>query len=735
MLNKYKPTFFLKEIYNRNMLSGKNILIILLLILLSGIPIGLNTYRTNSIETIPKEDPVSQKALDKVITLSKYDPALGIEGLLKLQELPKYTAYKRDYVLARLYQKSGNAEEANIIFKKLLENNYPLKERVIFHYAFLNTKLGNDKEALKYFNKLLKEFPNSVSVPQTKYYLAQALIRLQKKGSALSVFKRLNDDYPDTQYGIASNFYLGEDAYYKDNYGSALKYWREYLKRSPDGRFTPEITESILKNKKFSLMPTDYSLLGDVFYARKEYGQAATYFLKAGNPNRYYELGYSLFRTRRGKEAIPYFKKYAKDNPSLKKARFALYYCSLSLPSRDRRSFWAKIRKEIPDLEYYAVYKEAATETSPRKKEKLLKDLIVKFPNTPFTIEAVWDLMWKELAKDNYKQAKSIGEKFFEQSRETDQKKTDTRLKVGFWLGKIAEKSNKKSEAIKFYEEVGNLTYDNYYSHRSRNRLLELKGNGMDPLWNQKSNYSSYTNLTWSIPTITNFSTLKKNFGSTVAELISLQQFDEAIDLIDKKESTSKETKTWLLALNKDYWNSISSSNELIAESFYLKTSPIYKLSYPLYYWKYVIENCKKYPRLDPFLACGVIRQESRFDKDAISVSDAHGLMQLIPPTARNVAKRIGISLPSMKPLHEPKINIALGTNYLNGLVNQFPSPMYAVASYNAGPGAIKRWISKSKDSDLDLFVEKIPYAQTRDYVKKVFAGYWTYNELYGSNS
>ncbi|MBI3589840.1 MAG: tetratricopeptide repeat protein [Candidatus Melainabacteria bacterium] len=129
--------------------------------------------KTNSIETIPSEDPTAFAQLEKAISISKFNLDDGITVLESLKELPDYTEYKKNYILARLYEKKKDYKHAILIYEKLLNKNYPLKERVLFHYAQLNALEGNDSTALKSFNKLLRDFPSSKSVPQAKYFLAQ----------------------------------------------------------------------------------------------------------------------------------------------------------------------------------------------------------------------------------------------------------------------------------------------------------------------------------------------------------------------------------------------------------------------------------------------------------------------------------------------------------------------------------------------------------------------------------
>jgi soluble lytic murein transglycosylase len=130
-------------------------------------------------------------------------------------------------------------------------------------------------------------------------------------------------------------------------------------------------------------------------------------------------------------------------------------------------------------------------------------------------------------------------------------------------------------------------------------------------------------------------------------------------------------------------------------------------------------------------LAYAIMREESAFDPDAVSPSRAYGLMQLIMPTARHVAKAMGRSCDETS-LHDPDVNVALGSRFLADLRGRFPgNPHLAIPSYNAGPGALQRWITARPSDDFDLWVEQIPYDETRRYTKRVMTSYAAYLFLY----
>jgi len=132
---------------------------------------------------------------------------------------------------------------------------------------------------------------------------------------------------------------------------------------------------------------------------------------------------------------------------------------------------------------------------------------------------------------------------------------------------------------------------------------------------------------------------------------------------------------------------------------------------------------------LDPAYVFGLIRQESRFIADARSVVGASGLMQLMPATARWTARKLGVDYGAER-INEPSINLRLGTGYLKLMLDSFDgSQAMAAAGYNAGPGRPRRW-REGAPLDPAVWIENIPFTETRDYVKRVLSNTAVYATL-----
>lgn len=125
---------------------------------------------------------------------------------------------------------------------------------------------------------------------------------------------------------------------------------------------------------------------------------------------------------------------------------------------------------------------------------------------------------------------------------------------------------------------------------------------------------------------------------------------------------------------------------------------------------------------LDEAWIYAILRQESAFNPTAVSHAGAMGLMQLMPATARQVAKTLGRPRPSRNDLYDPRLNITLGSAYLAQMQQRYGgSPMLAAAAYNAGPGNVDKWLPE-KQIDADVWVATIPFRETRGYVRRVLA-------------
>jgi soluble lytic murein transglycosylase len=159
------------------------------------------------------------------------------------------------------------------------------------------------------------------------------------------------------------------------------------------------------------------------------------------------------------------------------------------------------------------------------------------------------------------------------------------------------------------------------------------------------------------------------------------------------------------------------------------------RLAYPIDYAS-LVQSTAEQTDTSPLLLLALIRQESFFDPRAGSISGALGLTQVIPSTADEIASDLGMEGEfSSQDLFRPAVSILFGGHYLSKQLDAFDGDVApALAAYNAGPGNASRWLKAAADDD-DLFLEEIPFDQTRAYVKLVTENLNVYQDLYGGSS
>ncbi|MFT6373094.1 MAG: soluble lytic murein transglycosylase, partial [Gammaproteobacteria bacterium] len=147
-----------------------------------------------------------------------------------------------------------------------------------------------------------------------------------------------------------------------------------------------------------------------------------------------------------------------------------------------------------------------------------------------------------------------------------------------------------------------------------------------------------------------------------------------------------------------------------------------YNLRFPMPYREKVMRYSKA-NQLDPSIVYGVMRRESLFNANAKSHAGALGLMQLMPATARYVAKGLGLKKPNHADILIIENNINYGTRYFRTVLNRFDDNVsLAAAAYNAGPSRVKRWLPLTKTMPADLWIAIVPYKETRNYIQAVLA-------------
>lgn len=213
---------------------------------------------------------------------------------------------------------------------------------------------------------------------------------------------------------------------------------------------------------------------------------------------------------------------------------------------------------------------------------------------------------------------------------------------------------------------------------------------------------------------------LKNNPGMARArELMLLSRFNEARSEWNRVtwqlSARQKASAAWLAY----QWGW---SNQTIVTLAGLSEWDDLQLRFPLKHLPEINEHTRS-TIIDPALALAVIRQESAFQENARSSSNARGLMQLMPSTARQVAQQLQVNLSSLKLLNLPSVNIKLGVYYLNDIKHELMKhPVLAIAAYNAGKSRVREWLSRENTLPTDVWIETVPFKETRNYMRNILA-------------
>lgn len=155
------------------------------------------------------------------------------------------------------------------------------------------------------------------------------------------------------------------------------------------------------------------------------------------------------------------------------------------------------------------------------------------------------------------------------------------------------------------------------------------------------------------------------------------------------------------------------------------------RLLYPLKYKEYVYSYSSLY-KVDPYLVFSIIKAESSFNPNATSQKNARGLMQISESTGRWGAEMLRLEGFNNNHLYSPELNIKIGCWYLKSLMNEFGNNLdLALAAYNGGSGNVNEWLKNKNYSGSGISLDKIPFKETDNYIKRVKNNYLVYRRLY----
>jgi soluble lytic murein transglycosylase len=307
-----------------------------------------------------------------------------------------------------------------------------------------------------------------------------------------------------------------------------------------------------------------------------------------------------------------------------------------------------------------------------------------------------------------------------------------------YWLGRNAERSGNPGHARSYFRTASERFPQTYFGHAAAARLDKLGSGDDDP----------------------------PEFLSAIPAPPVLRPFDEpipdaakdrwvraqALRIIAFDASAEQELKSAFFAtgsprllfeaaqaaFDQGHFAAGMSYGRLIVPSFDSRKFSdvpvgVWKTLYPLPYEAALRREAARND-FDPMIAAGLIRQESTFQADAVSHANAVGLMQVLPKTAKLLAKQLKVRYVKTK-LFDPDYNLQLGMLYIASLLRATGAPEYALAAFNAGEDRIAAWRAERSYEEIPELVESIPFTETRDYVQIVLRNADLYRMIYGAGA
>jgi len=369
------------------------------------------------------------------------------------------------------------------------------------------------------------------------------------------------------------------------------------------------------------------------------------------------------------------------------------------------------------------------------------RQLLASFPKSPYAPEASYNLGWFAYKSKSYADATRILEQHLASYRYPETKFIG---EACLWAAKSEERLGHKSRALALYDLVNERYRYGYHGYVAGLRSAALRKAEPSLKPEEPKPGSDLERIRANIRYIEPIQETADGSESVrIAkandlEVIGLDEF--AVREMNKAleaAPTSPKINLRLAGLYSRRGENFQATLVLrkgYPDLYSYKESDVpreaWEIFFPLVAWGAIKEEARRYG-IDPYVAAGLIRQESVFNPNATSRVGARGLMQVMPATGQLVSKRQGSGNIAPADLYNPTLNVKLGMNYLAQIIGQFGRIEYAAAAYNAGPGRAQRWIAERGTMDIEDWIENIPFSETRGYVQGVLRYAANYRRLY----
>ena len=589
-----------------------------------------------------------------------------------------------------------------------------LKTSALFRQARCATNMGKKELAVKKYKRIINSNSKSSIVPISQYNMALLLFELEENKKAKNAFKKIIKKYPTSTYAIASEYYLGlieENEIYSNEKKQAkakqkaLNHFKTYLINAPDGRYAIKCINEINK-LGIKLTNFDNLLIAKAYYNSGDYDKAKDYLNKTTLAESWTDFAKNEFKLGNKEKCIYYtelgLQKHAEMSSQEDVFSVIDTYITAFPTRKDAILKLNSLNVKSTGADYIK-YLNCNEVVAGEHKENCFKSLYEKHSDGQFSAEALYNVFISRYLQKKYYDAQRLGDLHLKKFPNVKSSPAIT-----YYMGKIALKLKQFETANNYFKKVLSEFPDTYYAYRANYNLN--KEDGSIPFYTL--NIKPFV-----------FQYKKSKDENLVVKLAYLKDYD----LVEELCKNDKFIQSWIAYEKGSYTISAILARNAMDE---LTTKPHFddlrwRLVYPTHYYDMVT---KANGKNNPIILESIIKEESHFNPYATSYVGAKGLMQLMPATYNEVVKLH--NLPT--DLNSEFANIKAGSLYYESLKKALANKdLYAISAYNGGIGSVTQWFSKLVYSDMDEFVEQIPYPETKNYVKKVFRTYWVYGNVY----
>jgi soluble lytic murein transglycosylase len=660
-------------------------------------------------DTIRRAAPAAQlSAALKLVDEEKYGEALPLLGRLAGQPGPfgDYAAYYSALSQLRL----GQHAEARDAFNRLQQRQAVgyLSEAAALAEAESAEALGDHAGAVTVYERLTA---HKTSVPEEIWMrLAGAARAAGDLTKAADAFARVHFDFPLSA--------LAEEA------------GKEYDALPETARTMSGPERALLELRR-----------AERLFAGRRYGDARAAFLKAaasaiGDERelvrlRLAQCDYYLKRVRAARDGV---KPFTGEGP---RQAEALYFYALALRSLGDHTTYVRTVRRVADEFPGERWAEEALDNlgthyilvdDEAHADGVFRELYARYPKGPYAERAAWKVGWRAYRLGRYTETIPMFE-----SAAANFPRSNYRPGWLYWAGRAYEALGNRQLADDRYLLAAADYLNSYYG-----RLAAARLDGRMPSARVVSDRA------------TELPPPPANEG-VVRMLLSVSRYDDALNELRFAQRMwgdsppIQATMAWIFRhqgqsrTGSDQFTLLRGSITLMRRAYpqfmaaggeELPREVLLHI-FPLDYWD-LIRKHAALNRLDEYLVAALVAQESTFVPAVRSSAGAVGLMQLMPATARRMAQKLKMPY-SRRLLTDPEANVRMGTAYLAEKMKEFGELHLALASYNAGERAVRRWLAERPDvADPQEFIDDIPYLETQNYVKRILGTVEDYRRLYG---